>query len=692
MAHPLTRFWQKLTRTRTKRVLQLIEGWKRQWDKVFPKLEKDVKKLSDRIKAVERSVSRLTVPAGGPAPAPAPVLEPVLATRVAQPGNVPSGALRERDFTALRQAWLLCRFPLPPVPLQGPPYFTVILPVRDRAELLEQALQSLQAQTFPHWEVIVVDDGSTDETPAVLARWQAGEARLRVVTQAALGAAAARNAGLAMAAGAVVAFLDSDNSYAPAFLEEAAWWFRTDASLAAGYAAQVVTDEKGVQFRWPACNPVALRRDNFIDLNVFLHRRTIKAVFDPALPRLIDWDYILKIADQAHVRALPVMGGLYGGHARPDRISLVHPLGPALYAIRSQRRPQRGKGLRVLWALWHYPQITEAYIRSDLEGARALGVEIEVWAEMDASVSHVNEVKVHRGTLDEAIEAFRPQVVHTYWLSSALNYADTVHRHRLPHTCKVHGFEFQDGLLRALETHPATARMYLFDHLRVKVPWSSPKFRTSTSSFLPPLYPPAPWQEKDRHLVLRTGAGLPTKGYRDFFAVAKACPQHRFVLVIGRALLRESMIEEIIGWRDEMQAPVEIKVSLQHEEVAALMAQAAIYLYTINPDSTFGMPVSIQEAMATGAWPLVRGLEGARQYLGQAGALYHSPGQAAALINETLTWTDAQWQAVWKASLDRAWAAFPNEEVMAPIVEDWRELAWEKGAEFCSEAGVEKIS
>jgi glycosyltransferase involved in cell wall biosynthesis len=668
MAHGLTEFWRKLTRTRAKRSLQLLEGWKRQWDKAFPKLEKEVKKLGDRIKAVERAVSK-------PAEAPAKVALPSVAPFIAGMPEV----VRDPDFAATHQAWQQCRYPLPALPLEGAPFFSVILPVRDRAGLLEQALRSLQAQTCASWEAIVIDDGSTDETPEVLARWQAAESRLRIVTQSALGAAAARNAGLALATGGVVAFLDSDNSYAPAFLEEAAWWFRTDASLTAAYAAQLVADEKGLQFRWTACDPVALRRDNFIDLNVFLHRRSIKAAFDPSLPRLIDWDYILKIADQTGVRALPVMGGLYGAQARPDRISLSHPLGPSLYAIRSQRRPRRRDGLRVLWALWHYPQATEAYIRSDLEGARALGVEIEVWSEMDACVSHTNDVKIHRGTLDEAIAAFQPHVVHTYWLSSALNYADTVHRHRLPHTCKVHGFEFQNDLLRSLEAHPATASLYLFQHLRAKVPWTSPKIRTSTSSFLPSLYPPAPWQEKDRRLVLRAGAGLTTKGYRDFFAAAKACPQHRFVLVIGRALQLESVVDEIIGWRDEMAAPVEIKVNLQHEEISQLMAKAAIYLYTINAESIFGMPVSIQEAMATGAWPLVRGLEGAREYLGQAGALYHSPDQAAALINDTLTWNDAQWQAVWTASLDRAWSTFPNEEVMAPIVEDWRQLAWKKG-------------
>ncbi len=315
-----------------------------------------------------------------------------------------------------------------------------------------------------------------------------------------------------------------------------------------------------------------------------------------------------------------------------------------------------------------------------MEGARDLGVEVEVWAEHEATVQHPNNVKIHLGSFDEAIAAFQPHIVHTYWLNSALNYSDSVRRHRLPHTCKVHGFEFQDDLLRKLEAHPATARLYLFEHLRAKVGWTSPKFRNSTSSFLPKLYPPKPWQEKDRRLVLRTAAGLPNKGLRDFFATAKVCPDFRFVLAISPVMLRENCIEDIISWRDEMQAPVEIKVALQHDEMAALMGTAGIYLFTLNANSVFGMPISIQEAMATGAWPVVPGLHGAYRYLGNAGALYHSVEQAASLINGTLDWTDAQWEAAWKASVDRAWISFPNDEVMAPIVADWRQLAIEGGA------------
>jgi glycosyltransferase involved in cell wall biosynthesis len=85
---------------------------------------------------------------------------------------------------------------------------TVIMPVLDRERLVGQALDSLFAQTRPPDEVIVVDDGSTDGTVAVVDRYRDQVALLR--TERA-GPAAARNAGLAAAAGDLIAFLDSDD-------------------------------------------------------------------------------------------------------------------------------------------------------------------------------------------------------------------------------------------------------------------------------------------------------------------------------------------------------------------------------------------------------------------------------------------------------------------------------------------------
>ena len=89
---------------------------------------------------------------------------------------------------------------------------SAIVPTRDRAGMLADALASLEAQTRRPDEIIVVDDGSTDDTDAVLERF--GPA-LRILRTPGVGPSAARNAGLAAARGSLVHFLDSDDTLAP---------------------------------------------------------------------------------------------------------------------------------------------------------------------------------------------------------------------------------------------------------------------------------------------------------------------------------------------------------------------------------------------------------------------------------------------------------------------------------------------
>jgi GT2 family glycosyltransferase len=94
--------------------------------------------------------------------------------------------------------------------------FSVVIPTFDRRVLLERALASVWAQTCTNYEVIVVDDGSTDGTLEYLSTVAAP---VRVIRQANLGAGAARNAGIDAAAGDYLAFLDSDDLWFPWTLE-----------------------------------------------------------------------------------------------------------------------------------------------------------------------------------------------------------------------------------------------------------------------------------------------------------------------------------------------------------------------------------------------------------------------------------------------------------------------------------------
>jgi hypothetical protein len=90
--------------------------------------------------------------------------------------------------------------------------FSVIIPVYNRGELVKEAIDSVLSQCFRNFELIVVDDGSSDNTPAVLAEY--GD-RLKLITQENAGPESARNNGAAAAGGQYLAFLDSDDIMLP---------------------------------------------------------------------------------------------------------------------------------------------------------------------------------------------------------------------------------------------------------------------------------------------------------------------------------------------------------------------------------------------------------------------------------------------------------------------------------------------
>lgn len=97
----------------------------------------------------------------------------------------------------------------------GSPKISVIVPVYNTARYLARCLDSIAAQTFPDWECICVDDGSTDESGAMLDAYARRDARFRVIHQENGGVSRARNAGLDAARGEWIAFVDSDDWIEP---------------------------------------------------------------------------------------------------------------------------------------------------------------------------------------------------------------------------------------------------------------------------------------------------------------------------------------------------------------------------------------------------------------------------------------------------------------------------------------------
>ena len=148
------------------------------------------------------------------------------------------------------------------------PAVTVVIPLYQKGRSVLAAVRSVLSQRFADLELLVVDDGSTDEGPALVA--QVTDPRLRLLRQPNQGPGAARNRGLAGARGALIAFLDADDEWDPEFLElgvaaltrapECAAWV---AGRAEGPARRIRTarDRRmGLTGRWRASSEVSPRR------------------------------------------------------------------------------------------------------------------------------------------------------------------------------------------------------------------------------------------------------------------------------------------------------------------------------------------------------------------------------------------------------------------------------------------------
>lgn len=221
---------------------------------------------------------------------------------------------------------------------------TAIIPTYNRAAHLERSIGSVLAQRRPCGELIVVDDGSTDQTPALLARLaKGGSIPIRVLRQENRGAAAARNLGIRMARGSLLAFLDSDD-----------WW------LPSKLAVQAAAMEARPEFLISHTREIWSRGGQRVnqkkkhdppDGDVFaaslgmcvIGMSTITArrqffdrygLFDEDLPCCEDYDLWLRAGSREPFLLVPQqLTGKEGG--RPDQLSEIHRMGMDVFRIRS---------------------------------------------------------------------------------------------------------------------------------------------------------------------------------------------------------------------------------------------------------------------------------------------------------------------------------------------------------------------
>ena len=216
---------------------------------------------------------------------------------------------------------------------------SLVIATFNHARFLGEALDSALAQTLEGVEVVVVDDGSTDDTPAALASYVG---RIQVIRQPNRGLAAARNAGLAAARGTYVGFLDADDVLMPTKLAEQVALLESAPNVGWTYCdALIETIATGTEMRASERFGYGARmldgwlfpeliHGNFISAIAPLVRRTVLDAaggFDDRLTALEDWDLWLRLSLIAEARYSPAVlvryrvhpGGMSEDRSRMDR-------------------------------------------------------------------------------------------------------------------------------------------------------------------------------------------------------------------------------------------------------------------------------------------------------------------------------------------------------------------------------------
>jgi len=201
------------------------------------------------------------------------------------------------------------------------PFFSIIIPAYNRAYILPETIGSITGQTISDWEVVVVDDGSKDDTKAVVNTLSSEDSRIRYVFQSNAERSVARNNGASSATGTYLIFLDSDDSFAPDHLEKLKQFITQKSNPVALIFTNVcyLTENGLKKPELPAMDPNGafefILHNPITPSRVCVHRDIFKTFrFDPKIVIVEDQVLWICIASQFRVYHLPEYTSWYRIH------------------------------------------------------------------------------------------------------------------------------------------------------------------------------------------------------------------------------------------------------------------------------------------------------------------------------------------------------------------------------------------
>lgn len=196
------------------------------------------------------------------------------------------------------------------------PLVSVIMPVFNRKNVVMNAVNSVLSQSYKNFELIIVDDGSSDGTIDVLKEINNGKVKV-IIMDVNRGPSVARNIGIMESKGEIITYLDSDNLWDKDFLAATVGAYVELSDADCIYSAQMRYknyDSKPERFLFGSLNKSLLYNINFIDVNTLTHKRHILndiIGFDESLTREEDWDFVLRINSKYKVYSVPFLQSKY---------------------------------------------------------------------------------------------------------------------------------------------------------------------------------------------------------------------------------------------------------------------------------------------------------------------------------------------------------------------------------------------
>jgi glycosyltransferase involved in cell wall biosynthesis len=224
---------------------------------------------------------------------------------------------------------------------------SVIIPAYNHAAFLTETIEGVLNQMWRDYEVIMVDDGSRDETPQVAAQF--GSA-IYYIRQANQGMATTRNNGIRRASGEIISFLDDDDVWHPDYLSTVVSHFQEDPSLAALHTGFVLTgDRRGFDYPGASSRTVPahelydrlIERGFFPPSSVSVRRSCLESVglFDESLQGLADWELWLRICREHKFIGIPDRLVKYRLHAGGLSSNIQHMTEDHMKAVRKHFGP-----------------------------------------------------------------------------------------------------------------------------------------------------------------------------------------------------------------------------------------------------------------------------------------------------------------------------------------------------------------